>query len=193
MSILDTLNARSNTHCELCGTTNDLQPFEISGSPYQDADAHILACPTCREQIADPAKTDPNHWRCLNDSMWSEVNAVKVAAWRMLHRMRAEGWPQDLLDMLYLDEEILAWAKNAPEVGVDESTPQHKDSNGAILQNGDTVTLIKELNVKGATFAAKRGTAVRNISLVHDNPEQIEGRVNGQMIVILTQYVKKSN
>jgi len=53
------------------------------------------------------------------------------------------------------------------------------------------VVLIKDLKVKGAGFTAKRGTAVRNISLVHDNAEHIEGKINGQKIVILTQYVKK--
>jgi len=46
--------------------------------------------------------------------------------------------------------------------------------------------------VKGSSMVAKRGTAVRGISLVRDNPEQIEGRVNGQQIVILTKFVKKS-
>ncbi|MCF8475018.1 MAG: alkylphosphonate utilization protein [Emcibacter sp.] len=75
--------------------------------------------------------------------------------------------------------------------GGDDQT-HHKDSFGAVLQSGDTVTLIKDLNVKGANFTAKRGTAVRNISLVQDNPAHIEGRINGQQIVILTQFVKKS-
>ena len=42
------------------------------------------------------------------------------------------------------------------------------------------------------SFTAKKGTVVRNISLVPDNAGQIEGRVNGQRIVILTQYVKKN-
>ena len=51
--------------------------------------------------------------------------------------------------------------------------------------------LIKDLPVKGAGFTAKRGTAVRGISLVQDNPEHIEGRVEGQRIVILTKFVKK--
>jgi len=74
----------------------------------------------------------------------------------------------------------------------DADTLQHIDSNGAVLSAGDTVTLTKDLNVKGANFTAKRGTAVRGISLVHDNPEQIEGRVNGQKIVILTRFVKKA-
>lgn len=109
----------------------------------------------------------------------------------MLNRLKSEGWPQDLLDMLYLDEETLAWAKATGE-GDDGDTPKHKDCNGAELNTGDTVVLIKDLNVKGASFTAKRGTAVRNISLVYDNPEHIEGKVNGQQIVILTKYVKKN-
>ena len=67
----------------------------------------------------------------------------------------------------------------------------HKDANGAVLANGDTVVLIKDLPVKGAGFTAKRGTAVRSISLVHDNAGHIEGRVEGQRIVILTEFVKR--
>ena len=59
------------------------------------------------------------------------------------------------------------------------------------LAQGDTVVLIKDLPVKGANFTAKRGTAVRGISLVLDNPAHIEGRVEGQRIVILTEFVKK--
>ncbi|MCW8922371.1 MAG: alkylphosphonate utilization protein, partial [Gammaproteobacteria bacterium] len=134
-------------------------------------------------------KIDVNHWRCLNDSMWNQTPAVQVMAWRMLDRLSAEGWPQDLLDMLYLDDETLAWAKAVGED--DDESIQHVDSNGAVLEAGDTVTLIKDLDVKGANFTAKRGTAVRGISLVADNPEHIEGRVEGQRIVILTRFVKK--
>ena len=110
-------------------------------------------------------------------------------AWRMLTRLSAEGWPQDLLDMLYLDEETLAWAQS--DSSDDEDTVTHKDSNGAVLAAGDTVTLIKDLDVKGTSFTAKRGTAVRNISLVASNEEHIEGRVNGTQIVILTKFVKR--
>jgi len=95
--------------------------------------------------------------------------------------------------MLYLDENMLAWARVTEEDSNDEGSVKYVDSNGALLAAGDTVTLIKDLNVKGAGFTAKRGTAVRGISLVSDNPEQIEGRVEGQQIVILTKFVKKSN
>ena len=125
--------------------------------------------------------------------MWSQVPGVQVMAWRMLHRLKSEGWPQDLLDMLYLEDETLDWAKAAGDHKDDSNAIKHLDSNGAILQSGDNVVLIKDLDVKGTSFVAKRGTAVRNISLVHDNAEHIEGKVNGQQIVILTKFVKKSS
>ena len=107
---------------------------------------------------------------------------------RMLHQLNAQSWAQDLLGMIYLDEHTMEWAQTTAEEKI-----IHKDSNGHILENGDTVTLIQDLNVKGASLTAKRGTAVRRIRLVHDNPEHIEGKVDGQHIVILTKYVKKSN
>ena len=181
------LLTRSNSTCELCGSKEELGAIDVSPK-----DENILVCKVCKDQIENPGSMDANHWRCLNDSMWSEFPAVQVMAWRLLNRLKSEGWPQDLLDMLYLDEENLEWAKASGD-GVEEDGDKvvHKDSNGAVLNAGDSVVLIKDLKVKGGNFTAKRGTAVRNISLVHDNPEQIEGKVEGQHIVILTQYVKK--
>ncbi len=193
MSTEDTLKSRSGGKCELCGATDNLGVYGVPPDADGSAARSVLLCQTCLEQIEDPDKTDPNHWRCLNDSMWSQLPAVQVMAWRMLDRLRGEGWPQDLLDMLYLDDETLAWAQAAGGPETDEGSVVHKDCHGAVLAAGDTVTLVKDLNVKGANFTAKRGTAVRSISLVVDNPEQIEGRVNGQQIVILTQFVKKSS
>ena len=191
MSIEQTLFARSDSKCELCGATDGLSVYEVPPSSDGGADQSVLLCTACREQIEDPEKVDVNHWRCLNDSMWSQVPAVQVMAWRMLTRLRTEGWPQELLDMLYLDDETLAWAQATGEGASEEEGVKHLDSNGVVLEAGDTVTLIKDLDVKGANFTAKRGTAVRGISLVADNPEHIEGRVNGQQIVILTKFVKK--
>ena len=88
-----------------------------------------------------------------------------------------------------LDDETLSWANK----GLEEfnTSVVQKDCNGVVLNAGDTVTIIKDLEVKGAGFTAKRGTAVRNISLGSEEG-QIEGRVNGVKIVILTQFVKKS-
>lgn len=196
MTIEATLQTRSESKCELCSATDNLVVYEIPPVASNDADKCVLVCETCLEQIEQPDKVDANHWRCLNDSMWSQIPAVQVMAWRMLSRLSSEGWPQDLLDMLYLDDDILSWAKangdGAGDTSSDQDTVKHLDSNGAVLTAGDTVTLIKDLNVKGANFTAKRGTAVRNISLVADNAEHIEGKVEGQQIVILTQFVKKS-
>lgn len=192
MSTEKALQARSDSKCELCGANDKLGVYEIPPASDGSADQCILICDTCRKQIDNPDSVEVNHWRCLNDSMWSQVPAVQVMAWRMLTRLSSEGWPQELLDMLYLDDETLNWAKENGD-GADETAVKHIDSNGAVLDAGDTVTLIKDLNVKGANFTAKRGTAVRGISLVPNNPEQIEGRVNGQQIVILTQFVKKSS
>jgi len=192
MSIKDLLMKRSESKCELCSSPENLTVYEVPPNSSGSDEECLLLCQTCCQQITEQADVDVNHWRCLNDSMWSQVPAVQVVAWRMLTRLSSEGWPQDLLDMLYLDDEVLAWAKATGEGGSDAGDVKHIDSNGAQLASGDTVTLIKDLNVKGANFTAKRGTAVRGISLVHDNAEQIEGRVNGQKIVILTKFVKKS-
>jgi protein PhnA len=191
MKVEKELQERSGSVCELCGASHDLNVYEVQPTSKGGADESVLVCATCLEQIENPDKVDINHWRCLNDSMWSQVPAVQVMAWRMLNRLRAEGWPQDLLDMLYLEEDVLNWAKATGEGEEDEDTVKHLDCNGVQLQAGDNVVLIKDLNVKGGGFTAKRGTAVRRISLVHDNAEQIEGRVDGQQIVILTKFVKK--
>ena len=111
-------------------------------------DNSVLVCTTCKNQIENVTTTDPNHWRCLSDSMWNENKPVQVVAWRMLNRLRAEGWPQDLLDMMYLDEETLVWAAATGEGEDEEGKIVHKDSNGNILKDGDSVVLIKDLDVK---------------------------------------------
>ena len=193
MSTEQELFTRSESKCELCSATENLAVYEVPPESNGNPEQSVLLCDTCKDQIENPDKVDVNHWRCLNDSMWSQVPAVQVMAWRMLTRLSAEGWPQDLLDMLYLDDDLLAWAQSTGEGQGDVDIIKHMDCNGAVLQAGDTVTLTKDLNVKGANFTAKRGTAVRRISLVADNPKQIEGKVDGQHIVILTEFVKKSN
>ena len=193
MSIEQTLLTRSESKCELCGATEGLTVYAVPPKSNGSADQCVLLCATCCAQIENPAKVEVHHWRCLNDSMWSQIPAVQVMAWRMLQRLSAEGWAQDLLDTLYLDEETLAWAQATGEGESKEEAIRHLDSNGAVLATGDTVTLIKDLDVKGVNFTAKRGTVVRGIALVADNPGQIEARVSGQRIVILTQFVKKAS
>ncbi|MBV1868309.1 MAG: PhnA domain-containing protein [Marinosulfonomonas sp.] len=185
MTTEETLAARSGDTCELCAATDALGPFDVGPDADGTPATSALLCQTCRTQIE--AEPEPNHWRALSSSMWSEHAPVQVLAWRMLDRLKDHDWAQSLLEMLYLDDATMAWA----QAGVAEDTVIHRDANGAQLAAGDTVVLIKDLPVKGAGFTAKRGTAVRGISLVADNAGHIEGRVEGQRIVILTAFVKK--
>jgi len=194
MSIEKALQKRSGSNCEICGAEESSTIHAIApNSKGTDENDTVLLCATCDDQINNPGNEDANHWRCLNDSIWNELDAVKVLSWRMLSRLKSEGWPQDLLDMMYMEDDVRKWAESTGEGIDDEDKIIHRDSNGAILQNGDSVVLIQDLKVKGGNFTAKRGAAVRRISLVHDNPEHIEGKVEGQHIVILTKYVKKTS
>ncbi|MFT5279625.1 MAG: protein PhnA [Bacteroidia bacterium] len=193
MSLEKDLKDRSESRCELCSSDQDLSAFVVPPKVGGNADEAVMVCSNCNDQINDATHMKADHWRCLNDSMWNPNPAVQVVAYRMLHRLRGEGWPVDLMDMMYMEDETRAWAMDSNEMEPEGSAVIYKDSNGATLAAGDTVVLIKDLNVKGAGFTAKRGTAVRNISLVHDNAEHIEGKVNGQQIVIITQFVKKSS
>ncbi len=193
MSVEKELLERSGSKCELCSAKENLKVYEVPPVSTGGIDGSLLACTTCISQIENPETTDANHWRCLNDSMWSEFKPVQAVAWRMLSRLRSEGWPQDLLDMMYLDDDTLKWAQATGE-GLDESEKIiHRDVNGVILEAGDNVVLIKDLKVKGSSMVAKQGSAVRRITLDPENAEYIEGKVDGQHIVIITKYVKKTS
>lgn len=194
MSLVEVLYERSGSQCELCYGAGDLSPYGVPPYAAVKAEQSVLVCNTCLGQLLGSTEIDKNHWRCLSNSMWTTTPAVLVIVWRLLNKMKRERWSQDLLDMLYLDDETLAWAEKVDEEAeVAEEKIIHKDSNGAVLQSGDTIVLIKDLEVKGGGFTAKRGTTVKGIALVEGNAGQVEGRVNGQQIVILTQFVKKSN
>ena len=66
-----------------------------------------------------------------------------------------------------------------------------KDSNGAVLSEGDSVTVIKDLKVKGGSSDLKRGTMIKKIHLVGD-PDVIECRVDGSTLVLKTCFLKKA-
>lgn len=182
------LKDRSGSKCEISGSEENLVVYLVEPKTEDVPENCILITKTLKDQIENPDTTNANDWRGLSDSMWNENLPVQIVSWRMLARLKNH----DLLDMMYLDDEALEWAKATGEGEEEEGKIVHKDSNGNLLFDGDSVVLIKDLDVKGANFTAKRGAAVHNIKVVWDNAEQIEGRVEGQHIVILTQYVKKT-
>ena len=180
MSIEKDLMDRSNGVCELCGSGDGLTTYAVF--PKDD---EIVVCSKCSEQLKDTANLDETHWHCLNDSMWSETDAVKVVAYRLFHTMGN----QDMIDMMYIEDSVKDWA----EAGIsDFGDAVYKDANGATINAGDTVVITKDLPVKGTGFTAKQGTAVRNVSLVQGDTTHVEGRVNGVKIHIKTCFVKKS-
>jgi len=190
MSVIERkLKDRSGSVCEISGTEHDLVVYVLTPTNERTVENSVLIAKHLKDQIENPETTDEKDWRGLSESMWSEHLPVQIVSWRMLARLKNT----DLLEMMYLDEEALEWAKATGEgEEEDENKLVHKDSNGVTLLDGDSVVLIKDLDVKGATFTAKRGAAVHNIKLVWDDANLIEGRVENQNIYILTQYVKKT-
>lgn len=185
---------RSGRQCELSKTENNLIVYQVPpDGDDNDLNKYIYISVKCFDQIEGTEEFDPKFWSFLKDSMWSEIPAVQVVSWRMLNRLRNETWAMEALDMLYLNDDLLEWAKATGDHEEISERELHKDCNGVILKNGDSVVLTKSLDVKGSSVNAKLGTSVRNIRLVADNPDQIEGKIDGQQIVILTKFLRKTS
>lgn len=190
-SLEQNLSKRSNNCCELCASNHALSAYSLPPSSDANLDDSIYVCETCNSQLNKQVPLDDAHWNCLLTSMWSEHVPVKIVVWRMLQRLRNESWAADALDMLYLDDEQLAWASATGDHENDSTVLFHMDSNGQRLSDGDTIVLVKTLDVKGTNFSARAGTVVKNIRLVADNTDQVEGKIENQQIVILTKYTRK--
>ncbi|GAL32284.1 MULTISPECIES: PhnA domain-containing protein [Vibrio] len=187
MSTEATMLERCENKCELCAAETALTPFAVAPHTQITVDHAIMLCDTCKSQIENPETMDVNHWRCLNDSMWSQVAPVQVMAWRQLKRLSAEGWAQDLVDMMYMDEEVAKWA----ELGLDENQEKPRDVNGVELKKGDDVTVIKDLPIKGSSQVIKQGTVIRGISVNPDDPKHVQGKANGQAMYVIAEYCRK--
>lgn len=191
MSLKESLYQRANSQCELCTSDKELVIYSLPPNNSDLVSENILVCQKCSDQLNKTEQLDFDHWSDLPNNMWSEVPAVQVVAWRMLNRLRTESWATDALDILYLDDELLEWAKQTGDHVSDGMVEFHKDSLGTVLSEGDSVVLTKTLDVKGSSIRATLGTVVKNIHLVADNIDQIEGKIDGQTIVILTKFLRK--
>lgn len=185
---------RAGGNCELCGAAAGLQVLAVPPMNTSAAEGNLLVCEVCAPQIAGEAVLDEKHWFCLRQSVWSEVPVVQVVSLRMLKRLGEAGWAQELVGQVYVSDEVQAWV-DADDGGAEAEASDVEaptlDSNGTPLAEGDTVTLIKDLDVKGGGFVAKRGTVVKNIRLTGD-PEHVEGKVNNSVIVLKTKFLKKA-
>lgn len=185
MSISQKLKERNQDLCELCNTEIASHAYTVSPKNDDSIENQVALCNTCLEAIDN--KDAGFHWRCLEGSIWNPEPSVQALSYRILHKFKEEDWANNLINSVDLDENVIQWAMSAFEV-----PDKHVDAFGNTLENGDTVVLTQQLNVKGTSFSASKGTVVKKIKLVHDNNEQIEGKINDQTIVILTKFVKKS-
>ena len=167
-----------NNKCDLCGSEENLTEYKVE--PKDDT---VTLCDVCLATHEKPAENE-SHWHCLNDAMWSEVPAVQVMAYRIYSRLGN----QEQLDMMYMEDDVKTWAEEGLAA---ENAEPVRDANGNILKEGDSVTIIKDLVVKGAGFTAKQGTTVKNIRMVPGDPTHIQGKVNGSTIFIIAAFLKK--
>ena len=153
--------------CDLCGSEEKVSSYKV-----EPKEEFVNLCEKCKAQI-ESGNLDENHFQCLNDAMWSEKSAVKVLVYRLLKKLSRN----DLLDMMYLEEDELAWANVEEE--------EKYDSLGNRLKNGDSVMVIKDLSVKGGD-KIKRGTVFKNIRL-----GDVDGHILAKNLYIKTEFVKK--
>ena len=99
-------------------------------------------------------------------------------------------------EYVYFDGSLYVCPECAHEFSADDHAAANegpevaKDSNGAELFDGDAVTVIKDLKVKGSSMVIKRGTKVKAIRLT-DNPEEVDCKIDGSSIVLKTCFLKK--
>jgi protein PhnA len=184
MPISSALKERNQDQCELCNAQIATQAYTVSPKTDDSIENQVAVCQTCITAMNDA--TASFYWRCTEGSIWSAYASVQALSYRIAHQYKAEAWATDLINSVDLDETTIQWALSAFEVAA-----VHQDAFGNILESGDTVVLTEQLNVKGTSFSASKGTVVKKIKLVHDNTNQIEGKINDQVIVILTKFVKK--
>lgn len=179
------LRERNSGKCELCNEHDATQGYTVAPKKDDKPQNQVALCNICFADL--DTVNDVNHWRCLEGSIWSGEPSVQALSRRLLSKLSSQPWAQDALNAVDLTEDIIEWANY-----YGASAGKHVDGFGNELNTGDNVVLTQALDVKGSNFTASKGTVVKRIRLVPDNPEQIEGKINEQMIVILTKYVKKN-
>lgn len=179
------LKERCEGLCELCATEQASIAYAVSPKNNDVIENEVALCTKCLSIIEGAEAGD--HWQCLGGSIWNAAPSVQALSYRILFGLKENDWANDILTSVELEEATIDWA-----VSAFAKADMHVDSNGTPLENGDTIVLTQQLNVKGANFMAPKGTIVRKIRLVPDNTDQIEGKVNDQIIVILTKFVRKS-
>lgn len=105
---------RSGSKCELCGSSGvSLEIFEVPPVKQEpDFESCVFICQVCSNGIDSIKKSNPDHWRCLTDKVWSGIPAVKILSVMILRAITPmAGWAGEILDDVYLDDEEVSRAE----------------------------------------------------------------------------------
>ncbi len=107
------LARRSGSKCELCGAAGvSLEIFEVPPVKAEpDQERCVFLCNICSGSIAAVRKKSTDHWRCLNEKVWSDIPAVKILSVMILREISGrQSWAGELLEDVYLDDDEETWA-----------------------------------------------------------------------------------
>jgi protein PhnA len=155
--------------------------LKCSKRRFCGAIGHI--CETCKAK----SKSSKSRYRSLALSQRQYVESGSAVR----NGLSPSASESDQLDMMYLKAIQILGASRISILLLMMADQSFSATATAILAEGDTVTLIKDLEVKGAGFTAKRGTIVKNIRLT-DDARFIEGKINGSTIVLVAAFMKKA-
>ncbi|MFK0571759.1 phnA protein [Endozoicomonas sp.] len=109
------LARRAKSKCEICEASGvPLAIYEVAPVPSEpDYDHCLMLCETCKTQLENPKRLDPNHWRCLTKSIWSQLPVAQVVSLRQLRKLsEKQDWAIEALEHAYLEPEIESWANS---------------------------------------------------------------------------------
>ncbi|MFD0895743.1 hypothetical protein KBB96_02080 [Luteolibacter ambystomatis] len=109
------LARRAKSKCELTGAAGvPLRAYEIPPVAAEPSlDRTLLVSESCQEALDRPKSLAGQEWRCLAETVWSELPAAQVVAWRMLKVLASrEDWARDVLDEVFLDPDVQEWAES---------------------------------------------------------------------------------